>query len=154
MWKLISQNLYFDLSMTCLILYSQVLPWRIKLHVYVSFKSYVDNIFVIFGGRVFQQTVGIPMGTNCASLLADLFLYFYEAHFIQGLLRKTKRSYPDPLFHVLLYIWCPFKNINNFKFDDFVDRVCATELETKDTTDTARSASYLNLHLEIGSDGR
>ena len=36
-----------------------------------------DNIFVIFGGRVFQQTVGIPMDTNCAPLLADLFLYSY-----------------------------------------------------------------------------
>ena len=35
----------------------------------------IDNIFVIFGGRVFQQTVGIPMGTSCAPLLADLFYY-------------------------------------------------------------------------------
>ena len=26
----------------------------------------VDNIFVVFGGKVFQQIVGIPMGTNCA----------------------------------------------------------------------------------------
>ena len=26
----------------------------------------VDNIFVVFAGKVFQQTVGIPMGTNCA----------------------------------------------------------------------------------------
>ena len=39
----------------------------------------IDNIFVMFDGRVFQQTVGIPMGTNCAPLLADLFLYSYEA---------------------------------------------------------------------------
>ena len=31
----------------------------------------IDNIFVIFGGRVFQRIVGIPMGTNCALLLAD-----------------------------------------------------------------------------------
>ena len=26
----------------------------------------VDNIFVVFAGKVFQQKVGIPMGTNCA----------------------------------------------------------------------------------------
>jgi hypothetical protein len=31
----------------------------------------IDNIFVMFGGRVFQ--VGIPVGTNRAPLLADLF---------------------------------------------------------------------------------
>jgi hypothetical protein len=28
----------------------------------------------LYGGSDFQQTVGIPMVINCASLLADLFL--------------------------------------------------------------------------------
>ena len=35
----------------------------------------IDNIFVTFGGRVYQQTVGIPMGTNFVPLFTDLFLY-------------------------------------------------------------------------------
>jgi hypothetical protein len=52
----------------------------------------IDNIFVIFGGRVFQQTVGTPMGTICAPLFADLFLYSYEAEFIQGLLKKNEKK--------------------------------------------------------------
>ena len=52
----------------------------------------IDNILVVFGGRVFQQTVGILMGTNCAPLLADLFLYSYEADFIQGLLKKKRKE--------------------------------------------------------------
>ena len=38
----------------------------------------IDNIFVQFGGHLFRQMIGIPMGTNCAPLLADLFLYSYE----------------------------------------------------------------------------
>jgi len=33
-----------------------------------------DNIFIEFWGRIFQQTVGMSMGTNCAPLLA---IYFY-----------------------------------------------------------------------------
>ena len=37
------------------------------------FEFLVDNIF--FAGKVFQQIFGIPMGTNCAPLLADIFLY-------------------------------------------------------------------------------
>ena len=37
----------------------------------------VDNINVRFGGQLFRQMVGIPMGTNCAPLLADLFFYSY-----------------------------------------------------------------------------
>ena len=36
------------------------------------FELWINNIFVI------------PMGTNCAPLLADLFLYWYEFHFIYG----------------------------------------------------------------------
>ena len=52
----------------------------------------VDNIFVVFGGKVFQQIVGIPMGTNCAPLLADIFLYSYEAEFIQSLLSTQKKN--------------------------------------------------------------
>ena len=51
----------------------------------------VDNIFVVFAGKVFQQIVGIPMGTNCAPLLADIFLYSYEAEFIQSLLSVGKK---------------------------------------------------------------
>jgi hypothetical protein len=52
----------------------------------------IDNIFVIFGERVFQEKVGIHMGTNCAPLLADLFLNSYEADFIQVFLKKNERK--------------------------------------------------------------
>ena len=57
-------------------------------------KNHSDStkMFVIFGGRVFQQTVGIHMGTNCVPLLADLFLYSYEADFIDGLLKKNEKK--------------------------------------------------------------
>ena len=52
----------------------------------------VDNIFVVFGGKVYQQIVGVPMGTNCAPLLADIFLYSYEADFIQSLLSTGNKK--------------------------------------------------------------
>ena len=52
----------------------------------------VDSLYVVFGGKVFQQIVGIPMGTNCAPLLADIFLYSYEADFIQSLLSTRKKK--------------------------------------------------------------
>ena len=41
----------------------------------------MDNISVQFGGCLFHQAIGIPMGTNCAPLFADLFLYSYENYF-------------------------------------------------------------------------
>ena len=45
----------------------------------------VDNIFVKFRGCLFHQVIGIPMGTNCAPSLVDLFLYSYESEFLDGL---------------------------------------------------------------------
>ena len=52
----------------------------------------VDNIYVTFGGQLFQQMVGIPMGTNCAPLLADLFLYSYENEVLDKLIKEGKRK--------------------------------------------------------------
>ena len=42
---------------------------------------FIDNIFVHCGGCVFQQTVDIPMGTNCTPQSADPFLRSYNAGF-------------------------------------------------------------------------
>ena len=44
-----------------------------------------------FGGRLFRQVIGIPMGINCAPLLADLFLYSYENEFPDNLIRSGHR---------------------------------------------------------------
>jgi hypothetical protein len=41
---------------------------------------------------MFQQVVGIPMGTNCAPLLADLFLYSYESRGGSRILKKLRRA--------------------------------------------------------------
>ena len=51
----------------------------------------VDNIFVVFAGKVFQQIIGILMGTNCAPLPVDIFLYSNEAEFVQSLLSAGRK---------------------------------------------------------------
>ena len=45
----------------------------------------LDNIYIRFGTKLYRQIVGIPMGTNCAPLIADLFLVCYERDFITSL---------------------------------------------------------------------
>ena len=103
-----------------------------------------DNIFLVFGRKVFQHIVGISMGTNCASLLADIFLYSYEAEFIQSLIstgkkklapqfnftysyiddvltikepvcQKTMQNRPHATFSNWAYIW-PIAHFHNTKF--------------------------------------
>ena len=38
----------------------------------------LDTIYIRFGTKLYTQIVSIPMGTNCAPLVADLFLFCYE----------------------------------------------------------------------------
>jgi len=94
----------------------------------------------VFGGRVFQQTVGIPMCTNCAPLLTDLFLYSYEAVFIQGILKKNEKKLARSSNFTFRYI-DNVLSLNNSRFGHFVDRIYPIELKIKVTTDTDRSAA-------------
>ena len=64
----------------------------------------IDSIFVEFGGRIFQQTIGIPMDTNRAPLLADLFLYSYEAEFVQSLFKAGKKHLAQQFNVIYRYI--------------------------------------------------
>ena len=45
----------------------------------------LDNIYIRFGTELYRQIVGIPMGTNCAPLVANLFLFCYERDFMKDL---------------------------------------------------------------------
>ena len=52
----------------------------------------MDNIFIRFGEQLSRQMVGNTMGTNCAPLLADLFLYSYENEFLDKLIKEGERK--------------------------------------------------------------
>ena len=45
----------------------------------------MDNIYIRFGTKLYRQIVGIPKGTNCAPLVADLFLFCFERDFMKNL---------------------------------------------------------------------
>ena len=45
-------------------------------------------------------------------------------------------------------------SLNICKLGDFADGIYPIKLEIKDTTDTARSVTFLDLHLEIDSEDR
>jgi hypothetical protein len=93
------------------------------------------------------------MVTNCATLLADLFLYSYEADFIQGLFKKNEKKLTRSFNFTFRYI-VDVLSLNNSRFGNFVDCIYPIELEIKDTTDTDMSASFLDLHLDIDSEER
>ena len=113
----------------------------------------IDNIYIEFGGIIFQQTIGIPMGTNCAPLLADLFLYSYESDFIKRIKRNGAKKTCSSFNFTFRYI-DDVLSLNNPRFGDYLDSIYPEELEIKDTTDTPKYSNYLDLRLEINDENK
>ena len=44
-------------------------------NVYDALSYLLDNINIRCGDKLYRQIVGIPMGTNCAPLIADFFYF-------------------------------------------------------------------------------
>ena len=84
------------------------------------------------------------MGTNCAPLLADIFLYSYEAEFIQSLLSAGKKRLASQFNFTYRYI-DDVLSINNLDFGNYLGQMYPPGLEIKDTTESSTYASYLDL---------
>ena len=108
----------------------------------------------MFGGKIFQQIVGIPMGTNCVPFLADLFLHSYESEFLQKLSKDKKMKEATCRSFNFTYRYIDdVLSINNPDFSNWISLIYLSELEIKETTDTASSALFLDIYLEFDSSG-
>ena len=99
---------------------------------------------VRFGGQLVRQMVGIPMGTNCAPLLADLFLYSYENEFSDKLIKEGKRKLARKFSLSYRYI-DDLISFNNKRFKEFISDIYTKELTISETTESTSIASYLDL---------
>ena len=52
-----------------------------------------DNCYISFDRKVVQQVLGIPMSTNCASHVANIFLHVYKKIFISKLREEDNKEY-------------------------------------------------------------
>ena len=77
----------------------------------------LDNTFIRSGTKLYRKVVGIPMGTNCAPLVADLFLLCYERDFMMSLSDDKQADVIDA-FNITSRYLDDILNINNVYFDN------------------------------------
>ena len=106
----------------------------------------------MFWQMVFRQTIGIPMGTNCAPLLADLYLYYYEYKFMNKLI-TSKHLNLARLFNQTYRYIDDLISINNASFEKHVKDIYPPCLELKNTTESLTGTSYLDLYICKGPSG-
>ena len=90
----------------------------------------LDNIFIRFGSKLYRQIVGIPMGTNCAPLVADLFLFCYERDFMMSLSDNNQTDIFEAFNSTSRYL-DDLLDIDNPYFEQMVGQIYPTELQLK-----------------------
>ena len=88
----------------------------------------LDNIFIRFGSKLYRQIVGIPMGTNCAPLVADLFLFCYERDFMLSMSDNNQADIIEAFNSTSRYL-DDLLNIDNPYFEQMVNQIYPTELQ-------------------------
>ena len=86
----------------------------------------LDNIYIRFGSKLYRQNVGIPMGTNCAPLVADLFLFCFERDFMKSLTKEKRYDLIDAFNSTSRYL-DDLLNIDNIHFEHMVHRIYPAE---------------------------
>ena len=82
----------------------------------------MDNDYIRFVAKLFRQVQGIFIGTNCATLVADVFLFCYQRDFIMSL-SKDKQADVNEVFNITSRYLYDILNINNIYFDNVVSQI-------------------------------
>ena len=101
----------------------------------------VENMYVRFAGQLFRHTFGIPMGANCAPLLADLFLYPYENEFLDKPIKEGKQKKLAGKFNLSYRYIDEIISFNNKRFNEFISDIYPKELTISETTESTSVAS-------------
>ena len=108
----------------------------------------LDNKFIRFRSKLYRQSVGIPMGTNCAPLVADLFLYCYEREFMLSLSDNNQTDIIEAFNSTSRYL-DDLLNIDNPYFEQMVGQIYPTELQLNKGNSSDTEAPFLDLNLSI-----
>ena len=88
------------------------------------------------------------MDTNCAPLVADLFLFCYERDFMLSF-SEDNQSDVIEAFNSTSWYLDDLLNIDNDFFDSMVNRVNPLELQLNKVNVSDTDAPFLDLHLFI-----
>ena len=88
----------------------------------------LDNIYIRFGTKLYRQIVGIPIGGNCAPLVADLFLFCYKRDFMMSLSADKDAEIIEAFSSTSRYL-DDLLNIDSTYFDGMVKQIYPSELQ-------------------------
>ena len=88
------------------------------------------------------------MGTNCAPLVADLFLFCYERHFMKSVSPENQADIIEAFNYTSRYL-DDLLNIDNIYFEQMVNRIYPAELQLNKVNFSDTEVPFLDLNLSI-----
>ena len=110
----------------------------------------LDNIYIRFGTKLYRQIVGIPMGTNCPPLVADLLLFCYERDFMKDLSSDNQADVIQAFNSTSRYL-DDLLHIGNPYFEGIVNQIYPSELQLNKSYTSDTEAPFSDLHLSISN---
>ena len=110
----------------------------------------LETIYIRFGTKLYRQFVGIPVSTNCAPLLADLFLFCYETDFLLSLSDDNQSETIEAFNSTSRYL-DNLLNINNNFFDSTVNHIYSSEIQLNHANVSDTESSFFGfIFIYIG----
>jgi hypothetical protein len=114
-------------------------------------KWLIDNISVVCGDSLFKQVIGIPMGTDCAPFLANLFLYAFEYKWFLKKFRNKEFDTLNKFKHCSRYIDDLLCLNDDGVVEEVMNDIYPKELALTSDMPVLQS-HYLELDIEIKND--
>ena len=109
----------------------------------------INNTYVTVGDKIFRQKIGIPMGTDCAPYLANLFLYSYEFRFMKNQLKAKNFNLLYKFNRSCRYIDDLLLVNNDDKMEKYKSLIYPPELILTSEDKSNQVVNYLDLTLSI-----
>jgi hypothetical protein len=109
----------------------------------------IDNSYVNFQDVIFRQIIGIPMGTNCAPHLANIYLHVYEYKYMQNLVKHGQIEVARKLSNVFRYQDDCIAINDNGLFATHAPQIYPPEMVLKKTNISANKSTFLDLMVSI-----
>ena len=102
--------------------------WSYIIVTFVGHIYLLDSKSIKFGSKLYRQFMGIPMVTNCAPLVANSFLFYYERDLMLSLSDNNQTDIIEA-FHSISRYLDDLLIIDNPYFEQMVNQIYPTELQ-------------------------
>lgn len=109
----------------------------------------IDNSFIIYKGGVYKQVIGIPMGTNSAPHMANIYLAVYEQEYIKKLNQDNKKQELKLLQSIFRFQDDLLVLNDNAYFETIYREIYPEEMFLKKTNISSQKVNFLDTTISI-----